>query len=267
VNFNQLLLRCERLTITSLEAEEGVITLERPYIICHMLTSLDGKIIGDYLDEERAINFINQYEKIHGRYGCKAWMCGRVTMEEHFALGHQLDLNHNSSSTFPRTDYVATKDAKTYVIAVDPSGKLGWTENSIEPWNEYRSEDHIVEVLTENVSDAYLAHLRKIGISYIFGGKENLKFTVVVEKLKKLFSINELMVEGGGFLNGSFFNEGLIDELSLILVPIADGASNSLTLFETSSYLNKAQPVNFDLKSIEKLDDGALWIKYLTKRN
>jgi riboflavin biosynthesis pyrimidine reductase len=23
--------------------------MERPYIICHMLTSLDGKIIGDFL--------------------------------------------------------------------------------------------------------------------------------------------------------------------------------------------------------------------------
>jgi riboflavin biosynthesis pyrimidine reductase len=232
-----------------------------------MLTSLDGKIIGDYLKVERAAYFTDEYEKIHGRYGCKAWMCGRVTMEEHFTFGHKLDLNYDSISTFPRIDYVATKDAQTYVIAVDPSGKLGWTENSIEPWNEHRSEDHIIEVLTENVSDAYLDHLRKIGISYIFGGKEKLSFTVVVEKLKRLFSINELIVEGGGFLNGSFLNEVLIDELSLVLVPIADGASNSLTLFETSSYLKKAEPVNFYLKSIEKLGDGALWMKYLTKHN
>ncbi|WP_406590100.1 TetR family transcriptional regulator C-terminal domain-containing protein [Bacillus atrophaeus] len=55
----------------------------------------------------------------------------------------------------------------------------------------------------------------------------SMYFTVVVKKLKNLFSIDKLMLEGGGFLNGSFLNEGLIDELSLILVPIADGASNS----------------------------------------
>ncbi|MCY8034300.1 RibD family protein [Bacillus sonorensis] len=241
--------------------------MERPYIICHMLTSLDGKIIGDYLNEERAAYFIDQYEKIHDHYGCKAWICGRVTMEEHFTLGHKLNLKQDNIPTIPRTDYVAEKDAKTYVIAVDPSGKLGWTENSIAPWNEYRSEDHIVEVLTEQVSDAYLAHLKNIGISYIFGGKESLNFTVIVEKLKNLFSIDELMVEGGGFLNGSFLNEGLIDELSLVLVPIADGASNSVTLFETSSYLNNPKPVNFYLKAIEKLDDGGLWLKYVTKRD
>lgn len=246
-------------------AKEGEMTLERPYIICHMVTSLDGKIIGDYLKVERAAYFTDEYEKIHGRYVCEAWMSGRVTMEEHFTFGHKLDLTQENIETIPRIDYVANKNAKTYVIAVDPSGKLGWTENALAPWNEHRFEDHIVEVLTEQVSDAYLAHLKKIGISYIFGGKERLNFSLVVEKLKKLFSIDKLMLEGGGFLNGSFLNEGLIDELSLILVPIADGATNSVTLFETSSFLNKPKPVNFFLKEVEKLDDGGLWLKYGTK--
>ena len=143
--------------------------------------------------------------------------------------------------------------------------KLGWANNYIK--DDYGLGDHIIEVLTEQVSDAYLAHLQKLGISYIFGGKEQLNFTVVVEKLKNLFSIDKLMLEGGGFLNGSFLNEGLIDELSLILVPIADGASNSVTLFETSSYLNKPKPVYFFLKEVEKLNDGGLRMKYVTKRD
>jgi riboflavin biosynthesis pyrimidine reductase len=230
-----------------------------------MLTSLDGKIIGDYLEEERTQYFINEYEKIHELYGCNAWICGRITMEENFTLGHKLDLTHEHISPIPRTDFVAINDAKSYAIAVDPSGKLGWTRNYFSEWRGNRTEDHIVEVLTEQVSDAYLAHLQKIGISYIFGGKERLDFTVVVRKLKNLFSIEKLMLEGGGVLNGSFQNEGLIDELSLVLVPLTDGLPNSLTLFETSSYLEKPKPVNFFLKDIVKLDDGGLWMKYVTR--
>jgi riboflavin biosynthesis pyrimidine reductase len=147
----------------------------------------------------------------------------------------------------------------------DPSGKLGWTKNYISEWNENRTEDHIIEVLTEQVSDAYLYHLKKLGISYIFGGKEQLDFTLVVQKIKNLFSIDQLILEGGGVINGSFLNEELIDELSLVLVPLADGASNSLTLFDTSSHLPKTKPVNFHLKTIEKLDDGGLWMRYVTK--
>lgn len=84
--------------------------MERPYIICHMLTSLDGKIIGDYLKEERTAYFIDEYEKIHNSYECKAWMCCRITMEEHFTFGHQLDLKRDNIPTIPRTDYIANKD-------------------------------------------------------------------------------------------------------------------------------------------------------------
>lgn len=105
------------------------------------------------------------------------------TLEEHFTFGHQLDLKQENIPTIPRTDYVANKDAKGYDIAVDPSGKLGWTKNYIT--DDYGLGDHIIEVLTEQVSDAYLSQLQKTGISYIFGGKERLNFTVVVEKLKK----------------------------------------------------------------------------------
>lgn len=125
-----------------------------------MLTSLDGKVVGDYLKTERADLFSDEYAKIHERYGYNAWICGRITMEEHFTFGHQLDLKEDNIPMISRTDYIANKDAKSYAVAVDPSGKLGWTENSIAPWNEDRTEDHIVEVLTEQVSDAYLAHLK-----------------------------------------------------------------------------------------------------------
>ena len=236
--------------------------MERPYMICHMLTSLDGKIIGDYLREERTAAFIQEYENIHRRYGCKAWMCGRMTMEEHFTFGNQLDLRVENIPAIPRTDYVAKTDAKTYAVAVDPSGKLGWTTNHIT--DKDRFGDHIIEVLTEQVPDAYLAYLQHLGISYVFGGKDSLKFSVVAEKLKRLFFIDNLILEGGGVINGSILNEGLIDELSLVLVPIADGASRSLTLFETSFHLKKQPPTHFFLKSIEKLNDGGLWIRYGT---
>jgi riboflavin biosynthesis pyrimidine reductase len=64
-------------------------------------------------------------------------------------------------------------------------------------------ENHIIELLTEQVPDAYLNYLQKLGISYIFGGKERLDFTVVLKKLKHLFSIDQLILEGGGTINGS----------------------------------------------------------------
>lgn len=224
-----------------------------------------GKSLGIIWKRNEPNILLTSMKKFMNVTDAKPWMCGRITMEENFTFGHKLDLTHENIPTIPRTDFVATTNAKTYAIAVDPSGKLRWTKNYISEWSANRTEDHIIEVLTEQVSDVYLDHLQKIGISYIFGGKEQLDFTVVVQKLKKLFSIDQLMLEGGGVINGSFLNEVLIDELSLVLVPIADSSSNSLTLFETSSHIQKTKPVNFYLKAIEKLDDGGLWMNYVTK--
>ena len=48
----------------------------------------------------------------------------------------------------------------------------------------------------------------------------------------------------------------------LFMVPLVDGASNALTLFETNAHLPNPKPVNFYLKDVEKLDDGGLWMKY-----
>ena len=75
-------------------------------------------------------------------------------------MGHQLDVEHDGPP-ISRTDYVADSNAESYAIAVDPSGKLGWTTNVIESWNEHRTDDHNIEVLTEQVSDVYLSHLQK----------------------------------------------------------------------------------------------------------
>ncbi|WP_339315122.1 hypothetical protein [Paenibacillus sp. FSL R10-2734] len=68
-------------------------------------------------------------------------------------------------------------------------------------------------------------------------------------------------------MNGSFLNEDLIDELSLVLVPFADGASDSVTLFENKASLKNKQSANFSLKSVDKLNDDGLWMKYVTKRD
>ena len=54
----------------------------RPYIICHMLSSVDGKIDGASLE---AVTPDGQYEKTGAILKGDAWICGRTTMQQHFA--------------------------------------------------------------------------------------------------------------------------------------------------------------------------------------
>ena len=54
-------------------------TPRRPRVICHMLASIDGRIVptGWPLTAERR----RQYEVVHASYEADGWLCGRVTME------------------------------------------------------------------------------------------------------------------------------------------------------------------------------------------
>ncbi|HEX8350494.1 MAG TPA: dihydrofolate reductase family protein, partial [Hymenobacter sp.] len=152
-----------------------------------------------------------------------------------------------------RTDFVAEHAAESFVVAVDAHGKLGWQ-------SAYIDTEHIIAVLTEQVSDEYLGYLRQKGISYLFGGVQELDFALVLNKLGRLFPIRTILLEGGGHLNGSLLKAGLVDELSLLHYPVVDGAPTSPTIFEQGSSPGPARP--FALQSVEQRLDGILWLRY-----
>jgi len=54
----------------------------KPYIICHMLSSVEGKIDGNALD---AVIGEGEYEATGTKLEGDAWICGRTTMQQHFA--------------------------------------------------------------------------------------------------------------------------------------------------------------------------------------
>lgn len=52
---------------------------KRPRIICHMLTSLDGKIHGAFMEASVTKKVDQEYERTNNTYKPDAWLCGRVT--------------------------------------------------------------------------------------------------------------------------------------------------------------------------------------------
>lgn len=155
----------------------------------------------------------------------------------------------------PREDFVGKHEAKTFCVAIDPSGKCRWETNMV-------TTEHVIEVLTEKVSDEYLDHLREKQVSYVFGGKADLDLELVLRKLRKIFGIKKVRVDGGGHVNGSFLKAGLIDEMSLVLAPLADGTLGSTSVFEVSNDVPGRKATRFKLHKITKLGKGFLWLRY-----
>ncbi|HEX7421392.1 MAG TPA: dihydrofolate reductase family protein, partial [Thermoanaerobaculia bacterium] len=81
-------------------------------------------------------------------------------------------------------------------------------------------------------------------------------------KLAGEFGIRTLLLEGGGKINGSFLGADLIDELSLLIAPVADGSTGTPSLFDSE----KGAARSLELISVQKLRDDIVWLRYRIRR-
>lgn len=223
----------------------------KPYVVCHMMPSLDGRLRTSRWNVPAAED---EYDRTAQTYRPDAWLVGRTTMEE-FADGLWRGRGRRRSRG-PREDFIAPKEGEMYGVGLDSSGKLNWKSGTTEG-------DAVISVLSEAVPDNYLAHLRQRGVSYIFAGRgpAELDLALVLRKLREKFNIRRLLVEGGGRTTGSFLRAGLIDEISLLLTPVADGKMDEPALFDTEGFAGPRALTNVRIMSVRKARGGTWWLK------
>ena len=235
--------------------------MDRPYVVCHILSALDGKISGDYAGMAVTRLASEEYGRIRTEYNAQAWLYGTTTTKE-FTGYRKPDLKPYYDD-IPDGDYIAETQLKFYYVSLDTEGEIGWDSGVFH--KSGRPDAHVIEILTNNTPVTYRAYLREKGVSYIIAGEDSLDCRKAVEKLKQLFDIDTLLICGGGTVNWSFVQQGVVDELSLLLAPAADGSSSTPTIFEQSKFLKTSKPVEFKLKNVEQLKDSTVRLTYLVK--
>ena len=235
--------------------------MDRPYLFCHMLTSLDGKIMGNYMDlpacEPAGELFYDIAFGDEPFYRHQGWLSGRVTTDDNFTHYRTPDLDP-AAPPVPPGDFIAGK-APMYYISVDPRGVLGWQENTV---TYETTTAQVIEVLTGQASNTYKAFLRQKGISYLLAGEDKLDYALLLEKLKGLFGIQVLMLGGGGVLNWSFLQAGLCDEVSIVVAPAAAGNPTTQSLFLAKEGLSTDKAISFTLLGAQAAEGNALWLRY-----
>jgi riboflavin biosynthesis pyrimidine reductase len=224
----------------------------KPYVICHMVSSLDGRIWSSRWrpsDTPAA----KLFEPLHDQLEGDAWLVGRVTGRE-FAKGDTYPARPDA--TFPREAWFARRDAASYGIVLDAHGKIAWARSDI-------GGDPIVVVLTEQVADSHLAGLRSDGVSYIFAGKTALDLRLALEIVNRELGVKRLLLEGGGVANGEFLRAGLVDEISLVIAPAIDGAKGGPHVYDSRDETAGPLPLRrMTLQQCQELEGGAVWLRY-----
>lgn len=223
----------------------------KPYIVVHMMSSLDGRSL---TDGWRLPFVFGLYEETATQFKADGWICGRVTMQE---VSHGEDYPKGlAKGVVPRTDHFVDRNASQYAISIDPQGRVAWKSN-------IALKSHVIEVVTEGVADDYLAYLQSINVSYMFGGRSEIDLGKVIQTLAAELGVKTLIVEGGSRISGAFVKERLVDEVSVLIIPIVDGRSEHPSSFEIAMDEWQA-PAYLKLISVDKLEYGAVWLRYAT---
>jgi len=225
----------------------------KPYVICHMCTSIDGKILGDRWGRlPGGKDSATLFETTAASFGIGAWLVGTTTMDEFDGPKFKLP---RSRGAVVRQDYIANAHAKRLGIGADAKGVLRFRENEVQG-------DHIVLLLTDRVSDDYLAHLQAARVSYLFCGKQAIDLPLALQKLGSAFRLRKLMLQGGGKFNGAMLQAGLVDEISQIIVPVADGGVGITGFFDIPGKAPPKAAAILRLLSHKQLPGGVTWLKY-----
>lgn len=225
--------------------------MKRPYIVCYMMTSIDGRIDCAMTSQ---LSPVDTYYDVLKELGLSTTLCGRNTAELEMSLPGEF---HSESKTpISREAFSKAVESNSYDIIVDSRGRLLWKEPS-------EGENPILIITSENASKEYLAYLDEHHISWIACGKNGVDLARSTEILYSEFGIEKLGVVGGPTINTAFLKEGLLDEVVIMIGAGIDGRGGMPAVFDG---LPMDHPVTLlKLESAKTYPDGSVVISYKTK--
>ena len=226
--------------------------MKKPYILCHMMTSVDGRI--DCAMTEHLPGVQEYYDTLDA-LNAPTRVSGRVTAQLEMA---QPGVFHSEAVTpLGKEAFSKAADADGYEVVVDTRGTLLW-ENTGD-------ERPLLILTSEQVSREYLAYLDSRHISWIACGQNGIDLPRACAILFDEFGVERMAVVGGGHINAGFLAAGLLDEVSLLIGSGIDGRGGMSAVFDGLPMDRGVTPLH--LTSVRPYDSGAVWLRYEVKHS
>ena len=228
-----------------------------PQIICHVMGSVDGRLLTDRwmepYDGKSKGEMMGIYAAIGRQLNTDAWMFGKRTLCE----GYFPKKFHTQDTTLLAhpAPYVADNTSSRLFVVTDPDADILYESSTVRG-------DNVVCILPETAPARYLEYLQNKGISYLFAGAKGDDLRTAMQALAETFGVESLSLQGGGIIDGAFLQAGLIDELSLVVYPGIDGSADSTSIFHYIGKGNPSQGQSLELLSAQTMEDGVVWLRY-----
>lgn len=223
--------------------------MKKPYIVCHMMTSVDGRI--DCTMTEHLPGVQEYYETLDA-LDAPTRVSGRVTAQLEMALPGSFQ--SKTVTPLGKEAFSKAADADGYEVVVDTRGTL--------LWDGAEDERPLLILTSEQVSREYLAYLDSRHISWIACGKEHVDLPRACAILAQDFGVERMAVVGGGHINAGFLAAGLLDEVSILIGAGIDGRGGMSAVFDGLPMDRGVTALS--LASVQQYGSGAVWLRYTT---
>ncbi len=224
----------------------------KPYIICHMMTSVDGRI--DCAMTEH-LPGVQEYYATLDALQAPTRVSGRVTAELEMALPGSFV--RTTDTPLGKEAFSKKQAAAGYEIVMDTKGTLLWEQLEAD-------ERPLLIITSEQVSKEYLAYLDSKNISWIACGRQQIDLVRACAILAQEFGVKRIAVVGGGHINAGFLAAGMLDEVSMLIGAGIDGRGGMAAVFDglpMSSAVTQLQ-----LLKVQQFDSDAVWLRYKVKK-
>jgi 2,5-diamino-6-(ribosylamino)-4(3H)-pyrimidinone 5'-phosphate reductase len=220
-----------------------------PRVIMYNSISLDGSVKDFELD-------VGLHYELADKVKADAHLIGSETAKTGIEIfTEQVPPEEQSDFVKP---VAKPEDKKPIWVISDSGGKL---KGLLHVYRRSCYCRDVIILVTNKTHDDYIAYLKERNYNMIIAGDEKVDFRVDLDKLALLYNLKTVLTDSGGGLNSVLIQEGLVDELSLLISPMIVGKS------ATNLFRYVENKVNLELIRTERIRNNHLLVFYRVLSN
>jgi 2,5-diamino-6-(ribosylamino)-4(3H)-pyrimidinone 5'-phosphate reductase len=142
-------------------------------------------------------------------------------------------------------------------IIVDSTGRIPLDSKILKS----ASKINTIVAVTSRTSDRRIDKIKSAGAMVIVAGARTVDLKELFCILKKM-GFNKILVEGGGELNWSILQLGIVNELMVTVAPRIVGGRTATTLVEGDGYTKISEGIKMELIKISRQNNGEVILYY-----
>lgn len=214
-------------------------------IIMHNQVSLDGAISGFQIDAGAYYSIVNSFKP--GMY-----LVGSNTAKSGIKMFSK-EIPEETEKDFKKPTPLP-EDHRPFWVIPDSEGKL---EGLLHIFRNYEHCRDVIILTSDEAPASYLQYLKHREYTTIIAGEVKVDFKKAFEKLEEIYPFKTMLTDNGGSLSSVLFDNGLIDQVSLIISPTLTDKKNPKLFRELK--LGK-RVISLEPKEVKLLENKNIWL-------